>query len=208
MLGAVVRTNLTNHTSLPRAGRSANVSLVPAKVPQGSRVPQCREVRTLKIVFRGKPEESTLLKRDANLKRKKEKADIEGRAADKEGRANLFNFPNKKASAVSPVVPGQSETYPSKEPVANLAISSVEALKDDGNKDFLAGEFQKAIDKYDEAIKIDGMSHILFGNRSAAFASLKNYQAAFADAAQAVPPSIPFSTSISVLYDSFQSVIL
>ena len=159
-------------------------------------------------VSRGKPEESTLLKRDANLKRKKEKADIEGRAADKEGRANLFNFPNKKASAVSPVVPGQSETYPSKEPVANLAISSVEALKDDGNKDFLAGEFQKAIDKYDEAIKIDGMSHILFGNRSAAFASLKNYQAAFADAAQAVPPSIPFSTSISVLYDSFQSVIL
>ena len=154
------------------------------------------------------PRKVHLLKRDANLKRKKEKADIEGRAADKEGRANLFNFPNKKASAVSPVVPGQSETYPSKEPVANLAISSVEALKDDGNKDFLAGEFQKAIDKYDEAIKIDGMSHILFGNRSAAFASLKNYQAAFADAAQAVPPSIPFSTSISVLYDSFQSVIL
>ena len=109
---------------------------------------------------------------------------------------------------MSPVVPGQSETYPSKEPMTNLAISSVEALKDDGNKDFLAGEFQKAIDKYDEAIKIDGMSHILFGNRSAAFASLKNYQAAFADAAQAVPPSIPFSTSISVLYDSFQSVIL
>lgn len=150
-----------NHTSLPRAGRSANVSLVPAKVPQGSRVPQCREVRTLKIVLVAEsPRKVHLLKRDANLKRKKEKADIEGRAADKEGRANLFNFPNKKASAVSPVVPGQSETYPSKEPVANLAISSVEALKDDGNKDFLAGEFQKAIDKYDEAIKIDGMSHI------------------------------------------------
>ena len=129
-----------------------------------------------RVSSRGKPEERTLLKRAAILKRKKEEA-------DKEGRANLFNFPNKKASAVSPVVPGQSETYPSKEPVANLAISSVEALKDDGNKDFLAGEFQKAIDKFDEAIKIDGMSHILFGSRSAAFASLKNYQAAFADAA-------------------------
>jgi len=147
---------------------------------------------------RGAPDEQTLLKRSANLKRKNKEADIKGRA-------NLFN-PYKK-TPVSPVVPGQ--TYPSEEPVANLAINveepvanltinvealrddgnlamNAEALRDDGNKAFQAGEFQKAIDKYDEAIKIDGMSHFLFGNRSAAFASMKNFQAAFSDAAKAV----------------------
>jgi len=124
---------------------------------------------------RGAPDEQTLLKRATILKKKKTEA-------DKVGRANLFNS-NKKTS-VSPVVPGQ--IYPSTEPVANLAIN-VEALRDDGNKAFQAGEFQKAIDKYDEAIKIDGMSHFLFGNRSAAFASMKNFQAAFSDAAKAVP---------------------
>ena len=179
LLGAVVHKPhilRTNHTSLPRAGRSANVSLVPKD--QDSAMPRGKDLDD-RVSSRGKPEERTLLKRAAILKRKKEEADKEGRATDKEGRANLFNFPNKKTSAVSPVVTGQSETYPSKEPVANLAISSVEALKDDGNKDFLVGEFQKAIDKYDEAIKIDGMSHILFGNRSAAFASIEKLSSSF-----------------------------
>ena len=131
LLGAVVHKPhilRTNHTSLPRAGRSANVSLVPKD--QDSAMPRGKDLDDrVTTRSRGKPEERTLLKRAAILKMKKEEADKEGRATDKEGRANLFNFPNKKTSAVSPVVPGQSETYPSKEPVANLPSAVSKHLK-------------------------------------------------------------------------------
>ena len=70
-------------------------------------------------------------------------------------------------------------------------------LKDAGNKAFQAGEFQKAIDNFGEAIALDSSNHVLFSNRSAAFASLKNYQAAHADATKTVLQfSLRFPTSM------------
>ena len=132
----------TNHTSLPRAGRSANVSLVPKD--QDSAMPRGKDLDD-RVSSRGKPEERTLLKRAAILKMKKKEADKEGCATDKEGRANLFNFPNKKTSAVSPVVPGQSETYPSKEPVANLPSAVSKHLKMTATRTSLRENFKRPL---------------------------------------------------------------
>ena len=65
-------------------------------------------------------------------------------------------------------------------------MASVDELKDAGNKAFQAGDFQKAIEIYGKAIALDSFNHVLFSNRSVAFASLKNYQAAHADATKTV----------------------
>ncbi len=59
-------------------------------------------------------------------------------------------------------------------------------MKDLGNKAFAAGKFTEAIDHFTEAISMDSGNHVLFSNRSAAFASLKKYNEALADAKKTV----------------------
>jgi len=57
-----------------------------------------------------------------------------------------------------------------------------DALKAEGNKAFAAKDFKTAIDKFSQAIELDPTNHVLYSNRSGAYASLKDYQAALEDA--------------------------
>ena len=59
-------------------------------------------------------------------------------------------------------------------------------MKDLGNKAFTAGKFEEAIEHFTEAISMDSTNHVLFSNRSAAFASLKKYREALSDAEKTV----------------------
>ena len=51
-----------------------------------------------------------------------------------------------------------------------------------GNKAFQEGNFDAAIDCFSKAIKSDASNHVLYSNRSAAYASLKKYDLALQDA--------------------------
>lgn len=59
-------------------------------------------------------------------------------------------------------------------------------LQAKGNAAFGAGSFQEAVEHFSEAIKIDASNHVYFSNRSAAYASLRDYRAALADAQKTV----------------------
>lgn len=58
--------------------------------------------------------------------------------------------------------------------------------KAQGNAAFSAKDFPAAITAFTEAIKLDGNNHILWSNRSAAYASLRKYQEALDDAKKCV----------------------
>ncbi|KAJ8093018.1 hypothetical protein PM082_011339 [Marasmius tenuissimus] len=60
-----------------------------------------------------------------------------------------------------------------------------QSLKDEGNKLFIAKNFDAAMGKYDEAIALDDRNPILFANRAACRLSLRRYMDAVADAAKA-----------------------
>ena len=64
--------------------------------------------------------------------------------------------------------------------------SNVEELKALGNKEFAAGNFNNSIKHFTEAIQLDPSNSVLYSNRSAAYASSKNYQSALVDAERAV----------------------
>lgn len=55
-------------------------------------------------------------------------------------------------------------------------------LKALGNKAIAEKNFDEAIDKFTQAIEIEPTNHILYSNRSAAYASKREYKAALADA--------------------------
>ncbi|KAH9828495.1 heat shock protein sti1 [Teratosphaeria destructans] len=59
---------------------------------------------------------------------------------------------------------------------------SADALKAEGNKLFAAKDFQGAADKFGEAIAADPSNHVLYSNRSGAYASLKDWEKALEDA--------------------------
>jgi len=59
-------------------------------------------------------------------------------------------------------------------------------LKEEGNKFFSAGDFEKAIDAWSRAITLDGDNHVLWSNRSAAYASVKDWSKALNDAKKTV----------------------
>ncbi|KAL5606639.1 hypothetical protein BROUX41_003036 [Berkeleyomyces rouxiae] len=61
-------------------------------------------------------------------------------------------------------------------------MSSVDELKSLGNKAIAAKDFDEAIAKFTEAIAIDSSNHILYSNRSAAYASKKDWANALNDA--------------------------
>ena len=56
-----------------------------------------------------------------------------------------------------------------------------------GTEAFSAKDFPTAIECYTKAIELDGSNHVLYSNRSASHASLKNFDAAQEDAATKVP---------------------
>jgi stress-induced-phosphoprotein 1 len=57
-----------------------------------------------------------------------------------------------------------------------------DALKAEGNKLFAEKKFQEAVDKFSQAIELDPTNHVLYSNRSGAYASLKDYDNALEDA--------------------------
>ncbi|KAL2157975.1 hypothetical protein VTH06DRAFT_4784 [Thermothelomyces fergusii] len=61
-------------------------------------------------------------------------------------------------------------------------MSTAEELKALGNKAIAAKNFDEAIDKFTQAIALDPNNHILYSNRSAAYASKKDWDNALSDA--------------------------
>lgn len=59
-----------------------------------------------------------------------------------------------------------------------------DALKAEGNKLFAEKKFQEAIEKFSQAIELDPTNHVLYSNRSGAWASLRNYEKALEDASK------------------------
>mmetsp|Transcript_11413 Transcript_11413/g.17124 ORF Transcript_11413/g.17124 Transcript_11413/m.17124 type:complete len:259 (-) Transcript_11413:140-916(-) len=65
-------------------------------------------------------------------------------------------------------------------------MSSAADYKELGNKAFTAKEFDEAIKHYSNAIKLDPNNHVFFSNRSASYASKKQYTEAINDAKQCI----------------------
>ncbi|KAJ3405438.1 Hsp90 cochaperone [Chytridiales sp. JEL 0842] len=63
---------------------------------------------------------------------------------------------------------------------------TVDELKSQGNKAFSSGDFDAAIDLFSKAIELDSSNHVLFSNRSAAYASKRDYIKALEDAEKTV----------------------
>lgn len=63
---------------------------------------------------------------------------------------------------------------------------SVDELKAEGNGFFKAGKFQEAIEAFTAALELDEKNHVLYSNRSAAKASLRDFAAACNDARMCV----------------------
>ncbi|KAG0040193.1 Hsp90 cochaperone [Podila clonocystis] len=61
-----------------------------------------------------------------------------------------------------------------------------EEFKAQGNKAFLAKDYPTAIDFFSKAIELDASNHVLYSNRSACYASQKNYQKALEDGEKTV----------------------
>jgi len=67
------------------------------------------------------------------------------------------------------------------------------ALKDQGNAALAEGKTEAAIGLYSQAIELDAENHVLFSNRSAAYAKAGQYEEALKDAERtvALQPSWP-----------------
>ncbi|KAG0270703.1 Hsp90 cochaperone [Actinomortierella ambigua] len=63
---------------------------------------------------------------------------------------------------------------------------SAEEFKQQGNKLFLAKDYSAAIDAFSKAIELDASNHVLYSNRSACYASLREYQKALEDGEKTV----------------------
>ncbi|URE39442.1 Heat shock protein [Musa troglodytarum] len=94
---------------------------------------------------------------------------------------------------ISPILPpltlSSSSEANSKASIAVLHFvpsSMAEEAKAKGNAAFAAGRFDDAIRHFSEAIDLAPTNHVLYSNRSAAYASLQRYEAALADARRTV----------------------
>ena len=58
--------------------------------------------------------------------------------------------------------------------------------KNKGNALFQAGKFEESIEMFSSAIEVNHTNHVLYSNRSGAYASLENYHQALEDAEKCV----------------------
>ena len=80
---------------------------------------------------------------------------------------------------------GSSSSDDEETKAANIARMAAEAKKK-GNEAFAAGDWGKAIKQFTMAIRMDKMNHVLFSNRSAAYAACGKYEEALGDAERCV----------------------
>lgn len=67
-----------------------------------------------------------------------------------------------------------------------MTVAAAEDKKQQGNTHFAAKEYDKAIEQYTDAIKLDRNNHVYYSNRSAAYASKKDWEAAVSDAKECI----------------------
>lgn len=65
-------------------------------------------------------------------------------------------------------------------------MEKANALKEKGNKALSENKFDEAIAAYTEAISFDGKNHVLYSNRSAAYAKAERYEEALTDAEKTI----------------------
>jgi stress-induced-phosphoprotein 1 len=65
-----------------------------------------------------------------------------------------------------------------------VASWQVDELKEKGNAAFLKKDFRRALQLYSEALDLDPSNHLVWANRSASKADLKDYDGAIEDAQQ------------------------
>ncbi|TIC03001.1 FAD dependent oxidoreductase [Wallemia mellicola] len=61
-------------------------------------------------------------------------------------------------------------------------MPTADELKTQGNAAFAAKDYNKAIEIFTQAISLDASNHVLYSNRSASYAGLRNYEKALEDA--------------------------
>ena len=96
----------------------------------------------------------------------------------------------KRATPKSPTSPGRSETTaaPASAPGSthDPLLQKSALAKERGNSAFKSGDFLKASQQYSMAIRLDPRNHVLYSNRSAAYASLQSWDRALEDGEKCV----------------------